>query len=175
MKTFKNGPLADWKQIEAGQMIPFLSNKARRVKFQIVANSPIEIWAGTDDQLLDGVLIGASSDKAQVEYTCVGNSYVMVKAEKKSAVYINAPDIDQTIAESEKPSFTSIEPRVRNNTDVDRMMQLLKYNQQQNEAMLAKERENMRAEMAKRFAEQPKAETVTEEAPADDSGAETTS
>lgn len=175
MKTFKNGPLADWKQIEAGQMIPFLSNKARRVKFQIVANSPIEIWAGTDDQLSDGVLIGASSDKAQVEYTCVGNSYVMVKAEKKSAVYINAPDIDQTIEESEKPSFTSIEPRVRNNTDVDRMMQLLKYNQQQNEAMLAKERENMRAEMAKRFAEQPKAETLTEEASADDSGAETTS
>lgn len=175
MKTFKNGPLADWKQIEAGQMIAFLSNKARRVKFQIVANSPIEIWAGTDDQLSDGVLIGASSDKAQVEYTCVGNSYVMIKAEKKSAVYINAPDIDQTIAESEKPSFTSIEPRVRNNTDVDRMMQLLKYNQQQNEAMLAKERENIRAEMEKRFAEQPKAETVTEEAPADDSGAETAS
>ena len=54
-------------------------------------------------------------------------------------------------------------------------MQLLKYNQQQNEAMLAKERENMRAEMAKRFAEQPKAETVTEETPADDTGAETTS
>ena len=99
----------------------------------------------------------------------------MVKAEKKSAVYINAPDIDQTVEESEKPSFTSTEPRIRNNTDVDRMMQLLKYNQQQNEAMLAKERENMREEMAKRFAEQPKAETVTEEAPADDSGAETTS
>jgi len=156
-------------------VIPFLSNKSRRVKFQIVANSPIEIWAGTDDQLSDGVLIGASSDKAQVEYTCVGNSYVMLKAEKKSAVYINAPDIDQTIAESEKPSFTSIEPRVRNNTDVDRMMQLLKYNQQQNEAMLAKERENMRAEMAQRFADQPKAETVTEEAAADDTGAETTS
>ena len=175
MKTFKNGPLADWKQIEAGQMIPFLSNKARRVKFQIVANSPIEIWAGTDDQLSDGVLIGASSDKVQVEYTCVGNSYVMVKAEKKSAVYINAPDIDQTIEESEKPSFTSIEPRVRNNTDVDRMMQLLKYNQQQNEALLAKERENIRAEMEKRFAEQPKPETVKEEAPTDDSGAETTS
>jgi len=175
MKTFKNGPLADWRQVEAGQVIPFLSNKSRRVKFQIVANSPIEIWAGTDDQLSDGVLIGASSDKAQVEYTCVGNSYVMLKAEKKSAVYINAPDIDQTIAESEKPSFTSIEPRVRNNTDVDRMMQLLKYNQQQNEAMLAKERENMRAEMAQRFADQPKAETVTEEAAADDTGAETTS
>ena len=58
---------------------------------------------------------------------------------------------------------------------MDRMMQLLKYNQQQNEAMLAKERENMRAEMAERFADQSKAETVKEEAPADDSGSETTS
>jgi hypothetical protein len=175
MKTFKNGPLADWKQIEAGQMIPFLSNKARRVKFQIIANSQIEVWVGTDENLTDGKLQAEGSGKASVEYTHVGNSYVMIKAEKKSAVYINVPDIDQTVEESEKPSFTSIEPRVRNNTDVDRMMQLLKYNQQQNEAMLAKERENMRAEMAKRFAEQPKAETVTEEAPADDSGAETTS
>jgi len=178
MKTFKNGPLASWKQVKAGDVIPFLSNKARRVKFQVVANSPIEIWAASDDKMSDGVLVGATGDKACVEYTHIGNSYVMIKAEKNSAVYVNAPDLDQTIENSEKPAFTSIEPRVRNSTELDRMMQLLKYNQQQNEAMLAKERGELRAEMQALKLQQTAAsvaEDMVMEPESDDSGAETAS
>lgn len=178
MKTFKNGPLASWKQVKAGDVIPFLSRNSRRVKFQVVANSPIEIWAASDDKMSDGVLVGATGDKACVEYTHIGNSYVMIKAEKNSAVYMNAPDIDQTIAESDKPSFTSIEPRVRNSTELDRMMQLMKYNTAQNEAMLKKERDLMRAEMAQLRLEQTKADVAADmvvEPDSDDSGAETAS
>jgi hypothetical protein len=175
MKTLKNGPLVAWKQVEAGRVIEFLSTKPRHVKFQITANSPVEIWAASDEEMSDGVLIGASDEKVSVEYTANGTSYVLIKAEKKAAVFINAPDVDQTVSQSEKPSFTSIEPRVRNNTEFDRMFQYVKLNEQRREAELATERAALRAEMAKLGSATPVAEPVPEESTDDAEGAETTS
>jgi hypothetical protein len=149
MKTLKNGPLAAWSKVEPGQVLDFRSSKPRHVKFQVTANSAIEIWAGSDSEMTDSILIGCGNEKLQVEYTATGDSYVMIKAEKKSAIYVNIPDLDQNVQESELPSFTSIEPRVRNNTEVDRMMQLMKLNEKRRDAELAAERAVLRAEMAK--------------------------
>ena len=148
MKTFKNGPLAAWKQITAGDVIEFKSNKPRHVRFQITANSPVEIWAGSDSNLSDGVLIGSSDEKCQIEYTSQGTSFVMIKAEKKSAVYVNAPDFNQSVKPSEKPSFTSIEPRIKKNTEFDRMMQMMRLNEEQRNRELAAERAELRLKIA---------------------------
>lgn len=179
MKTLKNGPLAAWTRVEPGQVLDFKSWKPRHVKFQVTANSPIEIWAASDPEMTDKILIGCGDEKLQVEYTSTSDSYVMIKAEKKSAIYVNCPDLDQSVEQSESPSFTSIEPRVRNNTEVDRMMQLMKLNEQRRDAALAAERAVLRAEMAKlgQAAEQvEKAEEVIEnevEEVNDDTGVET--
>mgnify|MGYP006075286209 FL=1 len=148
MLTFKNGPLAAWKQITAGDVIEFKSNKPRHVRFQLTANSPVEIWAGSDSDLSDAVLIGATDQKCQIEFTSKGTSFVMIKAEKKSAVYINAPDFNQSVAQSEKPSFTSIEPRIKKNTEFDRMMQMMRLNEEQRNRELAAERAELRAKIA---------------------------
>lgn len=163
MKTFKNGPLAAWKQITAGDVIEFKSTKPRHVRFQITANSPVEIWAGSDADLSDAVLIGATDEKCQIEYTSKGTSFVMIKAEKKSAVYINAPDFNQSVKQSEKPSFTSIEPRIKKNTEFDRMMQMMRLNEEQRNRELASERAELRAKIAE-LGEQAK---VVQESPAD--------
>jgi hypothetical protein len=58
------------------------------------------------------------------------------------------------------------------------MMQLMKYNTAQNEAMLKKERDAMRLEMAHLRLEQTKADVAADmvvEPESDDSGAETAS
>ena len=149
MKSLKNGQLSSWKKISSGQIIPFQSNKPRHVKFQITANSNVEIWAGTDPKLSDGVLLGTSSEKTQIEYTAISSSYVMIKAEKSADIYINARDLDQTILNTDTPAFTNIEPRTNNSTEFDRMMQYVKLNEHRRDAELATERAAMRAELAK--------------------------
>jgi hypothetical protein len=148
MINFKNGPLASWKQIAPGDVIEFKSNKPRHVRFQLTANSPVEIWAGSDPAMSDAVLIGATDQKCQIEFTSNGTSFVMIKAEKKSAVYINAPDFNQSVKQSEKPSFTSIEPRIKKNTEFDRMMQMMRLNEEQRNRELAAERAELRAKIA---------------------------
>lgn len=182
MIMLKNKELAAWGQVQAGQVLDFRSSKPRHVKFQITSNGPIEVWAASDPEMTDAVLLGCGdTEKVQVEYTATADSFVMIKADKKSAIYVNIPDLDQRLSDNELPSFTSIEPRTRNNTEVDRMMQLMKLNESRREAELAAERAVLRAEMAKlgEAAQKVKdAEQVVEteeEAVSDDTGAEAVS
>jgi hypothetical protein len=50
MKHFKNGSLSEWQQVKAGDVISFESNKAKRVSFQVNANSKIEVWAADNEK-----------------------------------------------------------------------------------------------------------------------------
>ena len=171
MKTFKNGPIADWKPTKGGSVLEFKSFKPRTVRFQIVANSAVEIWAGSKKDLSDAVLVASGDDKLGVEFTSNGDSYALIKAEKNAAVFINLPDLNQRVIESDNPSFTSIEPRIRRNTEFDRMMQYVKLNEQRRDASLASERATLRAEMARMQSlgtEVPqKEEPIVEEIPQD--------
>lgn len=145
MKHFKNGHIGQWQRVKAGDVIKFESNKAKRVEFQVNANSKVEVWAATDEGMKDAVLQGVADDKLAVEYTAVGTSYVQIKAEKDAAVFVNIPDVDQRIETTGKDSFVNIEPRVRNNDEFARMMHWVKLNEQRRDAQMAQERKELAA------------------------------
>lgn len=173
MKSFKNGPLRSWTKVKAGEVIAFASTKPRHVKFEVVANSPVEIWAGSKEDASDFVLVGASDEKIRVEYTAEGTSFAMIKAEKNSAVFVNIPDIDQRVSLEPKDSHVNIEPRVRNNDEFSRMMQWVKLNEKRRDEQLAQERaelQRMRDEIAAKAA--PVADTAPVEAKDDVSSPE---
>jgi hypothetical protein len=168
MKHFKNGALHEWEQIEAGTVIPFKSTKYKTVTFEVIANSAIEIWAA-DNEKMDGAKLQAvAEDKCSVEYGARGASWVQIRAEKKSAVFVNIRDVDQRVENSGKDSHVNIEPRVRNNDEFARMMHWVKLNEQRRDAEMAEERAElakMRADLAKAQAE---AEPATEAVEAGD-------
>lgn len=149
MKHFKNGALSEWQQIKAGTVIPFESSKANRVSFQVIANSAIEIWAADNVEMKNAVLQGMADDKVAVEFTAVGSTWVQVKAEKSSAVFVNIRDVDQRVENTGKDSFVNIEPRVRNNDEFARIFRWVKMNEERRDAAMAEER----AELARLKAE----------------------
>lgn len=174
MQTFKNGPISDWKKYKAGSVLAFRSKAARTVKFQVVSNAPVEIWASTDNKMSDGVLVGATRGKASIEYTAHGESFVLIKTDNKAETFVNLPDLDQRVASEGLPSFTKIAPRQRRNKEVDQMMQLMKYNELRREEQVKEERAALQSEMAALRSEMAtqapqeapeEAEVVTEDAP----------
>jgi hypothetical protein len=177
MKHFKNGSLSEWQQVKAGDIIHFESSKAKRVSFQVIANSKIEVWAGLKEQ--DGVLQGAAEDKVAVEYTAAGSSWVQIKAEKSAAVFVNIRDVDQRIAASDKDSYVNIEPRVRNNDEFARMMKWVKLNEQRRDAAMAAEREELaklrqQVQSNVETAQEPVPEAQSEQVEGDDATGATT-
>ena len=170
MNRIKHGNINKWTSTKAGQVIEFASSKPRHVKFEITANSNIEIWVADNNKMSDAVLVGTSNGKTEIQYTAPATTYVQIKAEKSADVFVNIPDLDQAVENTDNPSFTSIEPRVSTGTEYDKIAMMMKYNQQQMEQQLQAERAVLRAEVAKIKAE---AETVVEapvEAKTEDAG-----
>jgi hypothetical protein len=171
MNRIKHGNVNKWTATKAGQVIEFASSKPRHVKFEITANSNIEIWVSDNSKMTDSVLVGTSNGKTEIQYTAPATTYVQIKAEKSADVFVNIPDLDQAVENTDNPSFTSIEPRVNNSTEFDRMMAFMKHNETQRNAQLEAERAVLRAEVAKIKAVQADEAIIeAEEAEAEDAG-----
>ena len=148
MKTFKNGPVSAWSEYKAGDVMAFPAHKPRHVKFTVLSNSQCEVWVSTNEALLDAVLMGASAEKMQVEFTVDQDCWVQIRAQKGSKTFVNLPDLDQSLANSGLETFTVIEPRLNNTSEFDRMMQIVKFNERQREASMQQERDALYAKMA---------------------------
>ena len=171
MNRIKHGNVNKWTVAKAGQVIEFASSKPRHVKFEITANSNIEIWVADNNKMSDAVLVGTSNGKTEIQYTAPATTYVQIKAEKSADLFVNIPDLDQAVENTDNPSFTSIEPRVNNSTEFDRMMTFMKHNETQRNAQLEVERAALRAEVAKIKAVQADEAIIeAEEAAAEDAG-----
>lgn len=169
MKTFKNGPIGDWHEYQAGRTIEFFADRPRHVKFQVVANSPVEVWVSESKDMANAKLVGVSSDKMQVEYTAQSTTYSVVKAQKGAAVFLNVRDLDQRIVESDNPSFTNIEPRVSNTSEFDKMVKWVELNQRMRDEQMRAERQEFVKKLAAAKAEAVvEAEPVVEEAEVDE-------
>ena len=170
MNRIKHGNVNKWTATKAGQVIEFASSKPRHVKFEITANSNIEVWVASDAKMSQPVLVGTSNGKTEIQYTAPATTYVQIKAEKSADVFVNIPDLDQAVKNTDNPSFTSIEPRVNNSTEFDRMVAFMKHNETQRNAQLEAERAVLRAEVAKIKAVQADEAIVEAEEAAEDAG-----
>lgn len=164
MKHFKVGVLDHWKQYQAGSVICFSANRPRRVKFEVIANSPIEVWVDKEDSdLSKAILVGCGDDKMSVEYTATGDSWILIKADKKAAVWVNLPDLDQNVTRTIDDEFVNLEPRVRDNKEFAQMVEIMKLNKQSFDAQLQSERKQLQ-ELRQKVADiQAAKEKVVEE------------
>jgi len=148
MKTFKNGPVSGWKAYDLKDVMHFGTNKPRHVKFGVLSNSTVEVWVSDNEALFDAVLMAASPEKMQVEFTIDKDCWVQIRAQKGSKTFVNMPDLDQSLANNGLETYTVIEPRLNNTSEFDRMMQIVKFNERQREAAMAEERASMQARLA---------------------------
>lgn len=163
MKHFKVGVINHWSNYKSGEVIAFPSNRPRRVAFEVIANSPIEIWADVEDSdLSKAVLIASGDDKMSVEYTAKGNSWVLIKADKKAQVWVNLPDLDQNVAKTMGDEFVNLEPRIRENKEFGQMVEIMKLNKAHFDAQMKNERVQL-AEMRQQIAAMQAKETVVAE------------
>lgn len=163
MKHCKCGVLDNWSQYGAGEVISFLSNRPRRVSFEVMANSPVEVWASCEgNDLSNAVLVGVGDDKLSVEYTAKSDSWVLIKADKKAQVFVNIPDLDQSVSKTVDEEFVNLEPRIRENKEFAQMVEIMKLNKAHFDAQMKDERAQL-ADLRQQIAAMQAKETVAEE------------
>ena len=164
MKHFKVGVIDHWSNYNAGEVIAFPSNRPRRVAFEVIANSPIEVWVDVNSSdLSKAKLVASGDDKMSVEYTAKADSWVLIKADKKAQVWVNLPDLDQSVEKTVDEEFVNLEPRIRENKEFAQMVEIMKLNKQHFDAQMKDERTKL-AELRQQIAEMQAAKTeVVEE------------
>ncbi len=162
MKHFKVGVIHHWNQYHAGDVISFPSNRPRRVAFEVIANSPIEVWVDVESSdLSKATLVAIGDDKMSVEYTSTGDSWVLIKADKKAQVWVNLPDLDQNVHATVDENFVNLEPRIRENKEVAQMMKIMQLNKAHFDEQMRDERiqlHELRAQMSEIQAKEIKEE-----------------
>lgn len=139
METFvQMQALTDWHRIEAGEGLTFPATGPRRVRLAIMSNGPLELWA-TCPTADGGEVLVAAQDKGQssVEFTTLGECVVRFIAQEDVAIFAKGFAPDHRVAARDLPKFTSLEPRSRRNTEVDRMMMLMQHNENMRQRQMA--------------------------------------
>lgn len=131
METFKLQSLSDWHRIQPGENIGFPANGFRTVRLAIIANGPVEVWASDAES---EVLAAYQSGSFAVEFTAQGDAGLRFVADDDTAIFARGFAPDHRVAARDLPSYTTIAPRSRRNSDVDRMMMLMQHNERQREA-----------------------------------------
>lgn len=165
MEFFKLDAVEDWHPIVPNELLAFSAEGSRRVRLSIISNADCEVWVslvGDDPDTPIDRLVGFGRGMFNVEYSVVGESAFRILADADAAIFMRGYTPDQRVPESELESFTSVEPRSRRNSELDRMMVVVNWNARQNELRLQAERQAMEA----RFEEVMAAVKPPEPAPA---------
>ncbi len=166
MRTFEIKNPADWTHVLAGEVLE-MANPAgvRRARLSINTTEKVAVFMANNPDMKDPILVGASDGMFDVVFTAKGMAYVQIKSPKGAIVFVKHHTRDQLHKQVNTERFTNVEQFRRRATEQDRMVHLIKLNEQKRDKMLAKDRAELRAEIA-RLKEVQKPPEVVERDPA---------
>ena len=148
MKNFVMQSIVDWENVGLGEIYTFdrKFRGSRKVKLSVTTNAFVEVWAGRLDAKgktakETEVLVAASDGQFHLSFATEGEGYWYIAGPKDAAVFVHQHAQDMsTKRRGDLLPYTNVEPRQRRNSDLDRMMHLMRLNekardQRMNEAL----------------------------------------
>jgi hypothetical protein len=164
MKIQKIGSVTGWNPLKAGEIKTYKTAGYRKSDIIVNAQGYCEVWASTDAQGKDAVLVGVATDEtAKFEFSYTENQYVQFKFGKDAQVFLKDDQLDQTVERDETPTFTQVEPMSARNRHLDIMEMLARQNQMMLQQQMSKQAMRIRELEAKVNVEP--SQTVVEEEP----------
>lgn len=155
---FKCEALTDWHKVTPGESLLFPSDGPRRVRLYVSTNDMVEVWAGQVGSADSEVLCAYERGQFSVEFTADGESFVRVLGSEDAAIFVRGAAPDHRVPASGDPAYVSIAPRSRRNSDMDRMIMLMRFNEQQREARYQADFAALQQQLAAQKPQTPRAE-----------------
>lgn len=147
MKNIKIANISSWVKTDNKAISKFITTKPRKVKFELNTNGTTEVWCSYHTNMEDAILVASTSEMAAISFIVDQTCYVQFRTNKDTTTFVNIPDLDQAIPNSNEASFTTIEPRTNGSTEFEKMMHFVKLNENHRNQELAKERAALRQQM----------------------------
>ena len=149
MKHFAILSTTQWHSLASGEAIEFKpEGRFRTVKLEFIPQSHALVWMSYNSDLSDPVLIASGSEHFTLSVSIDKDAYIWAALQAdEHVISLRGSAPDQRLPFIEKPAFTNIEPRTRRNTELDRMMQYVKINEQRREREKSASIEAMQAQI----------------------------
>lgn len=145
MDAFVMQDIGAWERVDGAGEVDFPGDDTQRLRFDIMASGKIRAFM-SDDATDEPVLVAYGAGLLRVRCTVYGAAVLQVIGDDECAeVFIRRRRSAQVIAESDVPSFTTIEPRASGpSAEFRRMVHIVQMNAQRREAALRQEMARMR-------------------------------
>nr|QPB07457.1 MAG: hypothetical protein [Microvirus sp.] len=147
MQNYNLGSLANWRQIGIGEVLELDIPEVgfRSVAFDVMASGTVAIHAVSGE---DYWLVGYGQGEIAVKFATDRPVGVVAIGDSAIDVFIRTLVDAPVIPESLEASYTTIEPRPAGpSDDMRKIMHMVRINAERREAELAREREELYAEM----------------------------
>lgn len=147
MTVFNIKSLLDWSPMAPGDIISFETyGTSRNIAFTVNVTDRVSVYASINEDMSDAVLVGASDGMFDCGFAISAQVYVRFDADPATAIYLRSPAASHVVAKSDEESFTTPTPMGRRNSELDRVMQLVRINEERRNAQLDGEIKALRAE-----------------------------
>jgi hypothetical protein len=150
MKTFDVKALSGWSPVQPNEVLAFeAAGESRAVRLMVNAVDKVAVYAADNAEMTGAVLVGASDGLFAVAYTATGESFVRFAFSGKAAVFVQGAAPSHVVQATDDEKYTSIiPPDRRSNSEVQRMMHLMRINEKRREEALSGELAELRRERA---------------------------
>lgn len=147
MKIFNIKALNDWDNVKPGEVIKFDAVGVRQVRMTVNTSAKTNVYVANNKDMKNKVLVAAAEGIFECGYAATGPSYVVFATEPGEVVYVRGNARTQIVKSVSEEVYTSIIPHGRRNTEIDRILQLVKLNEMTRQQQMADELQQLRAEI----------------------------
>lgn len=148
MQQFKINSLKGWEKVKPGEEIEFpAGEKGRVIKLSVNTTHRVDVWAADNADLHEAKLIAAADGMFKLEVSTSETLYLGFNADPDAGIYIHTTAQSHIVKKGDGPSYTSVEPRMRRNTEFDQMMLIMKHNEMQRQRQYDQNTARMQAQI----------------------------
>ncbi len=146
MKTFKINSVDDWHEHGAGELLQYpVTGRGRKIRVEFNTTHQTEVWMNRDvedgkgETQTERVLVGAAQGQFDVQISVHADTELLILYPEAGAVFYRDHGPSHVVKPLSDEQFTTIEPRGARNTEQQRMLLLMKLNQDRMRAQLQNE------------------------------------
>jgi len=121
--------IADWQKAVSGTSYIFTSDKARRLRLNVNATGKVAAYLA-DQETGELVLLGAADiGMFEIEAHVAGDSLVQFEFDEGTEVFFAGHAPSHQVEKRDIEKFTAVAPMPARNTEFDRMMMIMRHNE----------------------------------------------
>jgi len=134
----------DWQQVQPDESMVFESDGFRRLKLAFNSDMRITVWQSSTEEGDDELLIFSGEGVNEFQMHLNGNTLFRIEADEGANIFVKGSAADHRVQKREIEAFTSVAPQKRVNSELERVMLVMKHNEKMRQQTMARELQKVR-------------------------------